>query len=146
MTELQALMHNSQAPRDARWRSRYDDIPRSVRTALEKLGSRAKADEAMAAAAGAEMVCIADVEMEALDWLWPNRFALGKLGLIVGLPDVGKGQVLADMAARVTRGNEWPCHEGVAPLGNVILFSAEDAPADTIVPRLASAGADLDRV
>jgi hypothetical protein len=23
--------------------------------------------------------------------LWPNRFALGKLGLIVGLPDVGKG-------------------------------------------------------
>jgi hypothetical protein len=38
-----------------------------------------------------ESVCAADVEIEALDWLWPDRFALGKLGLLVGLADVGKG-------------------------------------------------------
>jgi hypothetical protein len=85
-------------------------------------------------------------EMSAIRWLWPNRFALGKLGLLVGLPDEGKGQVLCDMAARATRIGEWPCGEGVAPQGNVILLTAEDAPNDTVVPRLKAAGADLDRI
>ena len=85
-------------------------------------------------------------ELSAIDWLWPKRFALGKLGLIVGLPDEGKGQILADMAARVTGGLEWPCQEGIAPQGNVILLTAEDDPKDTVVPRLLAAGADLNRV
>jgi hypothetical protein len=87
-----------------------------------------------------------NVEMTAIEWLWPDRFAIGKLGLLVGLPDEGKGQILADMAARVTRGDEWPCSEGRAPQGNVILLSAEDDASDTVVPRLVAAGADLDRV
>jgi hypothetical protein len=84
--------------------------------------------------------------MTAPDWLWPERFALGKLGIIAGLPDEGKGQILADIAARVTKVLIWPLGEGVAPQGNVILLSAEDSPNDTVVPRLASAGADLDRI
>jgi hypothetical protein len=49
------------------------------------------------------------------------------------------------MAARVTHGLEWPCEEGVAPQGNVVLLTAEDDPRDTVVPRLAAAAADLDR-
>jgi putative DNA primase/helicase len=85
-------------------------------------------------------------EMKAITWLWPDRFAVGKLGLIAGLPDEGKGQILADMASRVTRGALWPCGEGRALLGNVIVLSAEDDPSDTIVPRLVSAGADLSRI
>jgi hypothetical protein len=43
------------------------------------------------------------VEMKTITWLWPDRFAIGKLGLVAGLPDEGKGQILCDMAARVTR-------------------------------------------
>jgi putative DNA primase/helicase len=62
------------------------------------------------------------------------------------LPDEGKGQILADMAARVTRGLEWPCNEGHAPQGSVIQLTAEDDPSDTVVPRLIAAGADLDHV
>jgi hypothetical protein len=85
--------------------------------------------------------------MQALTWLWPNRFALGKLGLLVGLPDEGKGQVFCDIAARVTHdGSEWPCKEGCAPSGNVIMLTAEDALSDTVVPRLKAANADLDRI
>lgn len=82
----------------------------------------------------------------AVKWLWQNRFAIGKLGILAGLPDEGKGQVLADMAARTTRASEWPCGEGFAPLGNVILLTAEDGIEDTVVPRLLAAGADLDRI
>jgi putative DNA primase/helicase len=85
-------------------------------------------------------------EISAIQWLWPNRFALGKLGILAGLPDEGKGQVLCDMAARVTRGLGWPCGEGAAPLGNVVLLTAEDDPKDTVVPRLMAAGADLERI
>jgi hypothetical protein len=85
-------------------------------------------------------------ELSAIDWLWPDRFAIGKLGILAGLPDEGKGQIFADMAARVTRGLAWPCDEGHAPQGNVILLSAEDDPSDTVVPRLLAANADLERV
>jgi hypothetical protein len=85
-------------------------------------------------------------EISAIQWLWPNRFALGKLGILAGLPDEGKGLILCDMAARVTRGLDLPCGEGTAPLGNVVLLTAEDDPKDTVVPRLMAAGADLDRI
>ena len=84
--------------------------------------------------------------MSAIQWLWENRFALGKLGILAGLPDEGKGQVLFDMAARITRGMDWPCGEGTAPEGNVVLLTAEDDPKDTVVPRLMAAGADLERI
>jgi len=86
------------------------------------------------------------VTIKAVNWLWPNRFALGKLELLVGLPDEGKGQLLCDIAARVSRAEQWPCAEGIAPLGNVITLTAEDDVGDTVVPRLVAAGADLERI
>jgi hypothetical protein len=93
-----------------------------------------------------ESVRASNISIRGIDWIWPGRFAIGKLGLIVGLPDVGKGQALCDIAARITRGLAWPCREGIAPIGNVILLTAEDDPEDTVVPRLIAAGANLDRV
>ena len=88
----------------------------------------------------------ASFTMTAVEWVWPERFAIGKMGIIAGLPDEGKGQILCDITARVTHARTWPCNEGVAPLGNVILLGSEDGIKDTVVPRLAAAGADLDRV
>jgi DNA polymerase I-like protein with 3'-5' exonuclease and polymerase domains len=88
----------------------------------------------------------ADVDIEDYEWVWPDRFALKKIGLIVGLPEEGKGLAVSDIIARTTRGALWPCNEGQAPIGNVIVLSAEDDVADTIVPRLIAAGADLQRV
>ena len=84
--------------------------------------------------------------MRGIRWFWPGRFALGKLGLIGGLPDKGKGLISADMIATVTNGGQWPCNEGDAPIGNVIWFTAEDDIEDTVIPRLVAAGADLNRV
>jgi hypothetical protein len=43
-------------------------------------------------------------------------------------------------------GATWPCGEGRAPQGSVLVLSAEDGEADTIVPRLYAAEADLGRV
>jgi hypothetical protein len=39
---LRALMGSSSAPRDDRWQARYDDVPRAVSTAREKIGERAQ--------------------------------------------------------------------------------------------------------
>ena len=85
--------------------------------------------------------------MRAIEWLWMNRFAYGKLGLLGGLPDLGKGLITAFLMACVTNGREFPCNEGKPPRnGSVIYLSAEDDVEDTIVPRLMAAGADLDRI
>ena len=51
-----------------------------------------------------------------------------------------------DLGAKVTNNAALPNGEGVAPLGNVVILSAEDDIADTIRPRLEVAGADLNWV
>ena len=86
-----------------------------------------------------------DIVPEKVEWIWQGRIARGKHTTIAGDPGTGKSQVLIAMAAAVTTGGSWPCAEGQAPLGSVILMCAEDGLADTIVPRLIAAGADLNR-
>src|SRR5262249_1452858 len=92
------------------------------------------------------IVTAADLEMSGVDWLWPGRFARGKFGLVAGLPDMGKGQIAAFIAAAVTAAIALPCDEGTAPQGNVIWFNAEDGQRDTVLPRLVAAGADPKQV
>jgi putative DNA primase/helicase len=87
-----------------------------------------------------------DIEAEPIDWLWPNRIAIGKLTLFAGDPGLGKSQLTVFLAAVVSTGDEWPCGEGRAKKGSIVLLSAEDDAADTIVPRLMGAGANLNRV
>jgi putative DNA primase/helicase len=97
---------------------------------------------------GPELIarCAAGVKPEPVEWLWSGRIALGKLTLIAGEAGLGKSQVSIAMAAAVTTGGEWPCSGGRAPQGHVVILSAEDGAADTVVPRLMAAGADLHRV
>jgi putative DNA primase/helicase len=90
--------------------------------------------------------CAASITPKPIEWLWPGRVAIGKQTLIAGEAGLGKSQIGIAMAAAVTTGGPWPCNEGYAPLGNVIILSAEDDPGDTIVPRLLAAGADRQRV
>ena len=90
--------------------------------------------------------CASEIEPEHIEWLWPGRIAVGKQTCIAGDPGTGKSQLSVAIAAAVSRGDEWPCGEGRAPLGNAIIFSAEDGASDTIIPRLIAAGADLNRI
>lgn len=92
-------------------------------------------------------ICLADVKAEPIKWLWSARIPLGKVTILTGDPGLGKSLVTLALAAAVSRGTDWPIRgEGAAPLGDVILISAEDDAADTIKPRLEAAGADLCRV
>lgn len=89
---------------------------------------------------------VADIQQESIRWLWPGRIARGKVSMIAGHPGLGKSQLTASLAATVTTGGRWPVDRTQAPTGRAVILSAEDDPADTIAPRLAAAGADLERV
>jgi putative DNA primase/helicase len=116
------------------------DSPEMGRKVIPLDGARTYRGEVL------ESALASSYEMTGIQWLWPDRFAIGKLGIVAGLPDEGKGQILSFIAARVTHGGEWPMNEGRSPQGSVVIFSDEDDPNDTLVPRLASAGADLTRI
>jgi hypothetical protein len=80
-----------------------------------------------------------------IEWVWPGRCARAKLTLVGGAPGSGKSTLMMRMAAAVTTGAAWPCGEGTAPQGAVMLVCPDGDP-DTIVPRLRAAGADLAKV
>jgi hypothetical protein len=90
--------------------------------------------------------CAARIPIEPVEWLWEGRIAVGKLTLIAGEAGLGKSQVAAAMGAAISTGAQWPCCEGTAPQGSIIILSAEDGAADTVVPRLIAAGANLERI
>ena len=86
--------------------------------------------------------CLVDVKPKAVDWLWKNRLAAGRLNVINGDPDVGKTFTVLDIAARITTGRDFP--DGApAQQGGILFVTAEDGIADTILPRLHNLGADL---
>ena len=78
-------------------------------------------------------------------WLWRGWLAAGKLHVMAGPPGVGKTTAALAIAAAVSSGGELP--DGIAAgQGRVLIWSGEDDPADTIVPRLMANGTDLSRV
>lgn len=92
-----------------------------------------------------DLVKASDVTPVAIPWGWPGRIPLGRGTLLAGRPGLGKTGLMCEIGATFTRGRHWPDGQS-APLGDVLIMSAEDDPADTLVPRLQVAGADLTRV
>lgn len=126
-----------------------DTRPRKIIRLLERAAAKATA-RAAGESEGAEksvLTCLANVKALPVKWLWPSRIPLGKVTLLASDPGLGKTLVTLDVAARKSRGTAWPDAPGepTAP-GSVILLSAEDDIPDTIVPRLAVAGADMTRI
>ena len=79
------------------------------------------------------------LEPRAVEWRWHPYFPVGKLTAVAGQMGQAKSLLTCWMAGQLTTGR-------MGDVGSVLMFSAEDDPADTIVPRLLAVGADLDRV
>lgn len=95
----------------------------------------------------ATTVCLADVEAEPVHWLWPRRFPLGMLTLLIGDPSVGKSFITLGMASTISVGAPWPDSNGeCSEVGSTILLTAEDSLSHTVRPRLDRAGADPAKV
>jgi len=90
---------------------------------------------------------LSNVEPDRVRWLWDGRLALGKVTLLDGEPGSGKSLLALDLAARVSCGHAMPLNHGKPhEPADVVIFNADDGVADTVRPRLESAGADLSRV
>lgn len=83
-----------------------------------------------------------DVAMESVSYVWDGRIPLSKVSCIEGRMGVGKTTILAAVIAAVTNNRPLP-GQASTPQGAAILISLEDGHADTLVPRLSAAGADL---
>jgi hypothetical protein len=107
-----------------------------------------------------------------LEWVWPGRFALGRVHVLDGDPGLGKSTIALDIAARLSRGLPMPTPQPTADeekpyprakpdpnphpamtsptitplLGRSIIISAEDNEQTALQPRLVAAGADLEQI
>lgn len=82
---------------------------------------------------------------EPIRWLWDGWLARGKLHVLAGAPGTGKTTIAMSLAATVSAGGRWP--DGTrSAAASVVVWSGEDDAGDVLQPRLALAGANLDRV
>lgn len=82
---------------------------------------------------------------EPVHWLWPGYLVQGKLHILAGAGGTGKTTIALSLAAEISRGGKLP--DGTrAPHGDALIWSGEDGAADTLVPRLRAAGADMTRI
>jgi putative DNA primase/helicase len=93
-----------------------------------------------------QLTCGSNLKPKPISWAWCGWLARGKAHILGGQPGSGKTTIAMRLAATVTKGGRWPdgtCHVGG---GNVVIWSGEDDPQDTLVPRLIASGADMDRI
>ena len=83
--------------------------------------------------------------VKAINWIWHGYLALGKLHVLCGRPGCGKTSIAVSFAAAVTCGAGWPDNSW-SESGDVVIWSGEDDPADTLIPKLIKSGAELSRV
>lgn len=94
---------------------------------------------------GVITVKASEVSVERPQWIWPKYIPAGRITLIAGNPGEGKSTLTLDIVSRISRGTFLPVGGRTVP-GTCLVASAEDATADTIVPRLIALDARLDRV
>lgn len=87
-----------------------------------------------------------EVKAKPINWLWKDRIAKGKITIFAGEGGIGKSTLLLYISSLVSRGGTFPVDKNVFQEGNVVILSAEDDEADTLVPRLMASNANLNNV
>jgi hypothetical protein len=87
-----------------------------------------------------------NIQDEAVEWINEKRLAAGKLHILAGAGGLGKSQYAIAEIGAVTTGGMFPDGTKCLRSGVAIILAAEDGKADTIVPRLRAADADLKKV
>jgi hypothetical protein len=93
----------------------------------------------------ARVTRLSELKTWSVEWVWPGRIARARLTLIGGPAGSGKSALAMQLVTAVTTGGAWPCQEGGAEPGAVILVCPHGDP-DIIAARLKAAGANLANV
>ena len=86
----------------------------------------------------------ADMSMKPIHWLWPYWVPKGKLTVLAGTAGTGKTTLALLIAATISAGGTFP-DGSTCEAGNVLIWSGEDVPEDTLIPRLKASGANLEK-
>ena len=89
--------------------------------------------------------CGANIQPQPITWWWDYWLPAGKLTILAGAAGTGKTTLALGLGATITSGGRWPDGKQCNGKGNVLIWSSEDNPDDTLVPRLISSGADMSR-
>lgn len=93
-----------------------------------------------------EIICLEDVEVEEVEWLWYPYIPFGKLTIMQGDPGCGKTMAALTLAALLSTGKPLPFSDKEREPMTMIYQTSEDGIGDTIKPRLIAAGADCTRI
>jgi putative DNA primase/helicase len=102
-------------------------------------------EEMQAEALDKQWIASADVAAQPIPWLLPDRIPCNGLTLVEGHMRSGKSLFLTALAAAVTKGRAFLGRKKTRPAGVLWLAGEEDIATD-VRPRLAAAGASLERV
>ena len=94
---------------------------------------------------GTDIVYLADLHPQPVEWLWQHRLAAGTLAMLSGEPGSGKTWVALAIAAALTRGRDPFTGEKLKP-ATVLYASAEHPAAQVIQPRFAGLHGDPARL
>ena len=92
------------------------------------------------------MIKMSDVQSQEIQWLWYPFIPYGKLTIVQGDPGDGKTTLVLNIAAKLSKGEGFDDDMKVQEPISIIYQTAEDGLADTVKPRLETAGADCDRI
>jgi archaellum biogenesis ATPase FlaH len=139
--------------------SHFDDyLQRTIRAGLSFLGKTLEDYEPKSAVHidfarrrsykltdGINVAMASGIETEKARWLWPGYIPSGKITILAGDPGMGKSTIAIDLVSRISCGKPLPSG-GRTVTGTCLIASAEDAPEDTIAPRLIVAEAKMSKV
>jgi AAA domain/Bifunctional DNA primase/polymerase, N-terminal len=116
------------------------DISGMIRNGIEAY--KAKHSVVASAKRSVSVLQGSEIQAQPITWLWDGYLPLGKLTLLAGAGGTGKSTIAFSLAGTITNAGHWPdgtcCHVA----GNVLIWSSEDDPADTIKPRLMAVDAN----
>lgn len=92
-----------------------------------------------------QLVSASSVKPRSIRWLWNDWLAAGKLHILGGAAGTGKTTIALSVAAAVSSGGVW-ADGSRASKGRVVIWSSEDSPEDTLIPRLIQCSADCEHI
>lgn len=93
-----------------------------------------------------QMIKMSEIQSQEVEWLWFLFIPYGKLTIIQGDPGDGKTTFVLNIAAKLSKGEGLDSKMKLTEPLNVIYQSAEDGLADTVKPRLETAGANCENI
>jgi putative DNA primase/helicase len=94
---------------------------------------------------GVSLLRGSEMHPEPVSWIWQGWLAAGKLHILAGIAGTGKTTIATKLGATVTTGAQWP--DGTQSIaGKVVVWSSEDDPSDTLLPRFIASGGDVSQV